>query len=270
MRAAVLGSPVSHSLSPTIHNAGYQASGLHDWLYTRHECDREALAPFLEGIDDTWAGLSLTMPLKEVALDLADEVSATAAALGAANTFVFTSGKVLADNTDAVGLIDAFHEAGVSAADGFSILGAGGTARAALGAAAELNATSVNVFARRRTAIRELEPVAAALGLHLRYREWETLPEAADSEIVVSTVPKGVVDDYEIPWSTFNTVFDVVYDPRPTPLLRRAARNGATTIDGLALLLHQAVHQWTRFTGRETAPVAAMRAALDTAVEQRA
>src|SRR5258705_13956000 len=85
-RAAVLGRPIGHSLSPVIHNAGYAAAGLGQWSYTAHDCAEPDLAGFVAGLDEGWAGLSLTMPLKEVALDVADEVAPMAAALGAANT----------------------------------------------------------------------------------------------------------------------------------------------------------------------------------------
>src|SRR5262249_9572538 len=87
-RAAVLGKPIGHALSPVIHNAGYRAADLAEWSYTAHECASEDLARFVAGLDAEWVGLSLTMPLKEVALDVADEVAPVAAAIGAANTLV--------------------------------------------------------------------------------------------------------------------------------------------------------------------------------------
>ncbi|MFC4336239.1 shikimate dehydrogenase [Salininema proteolyticum] len=262
MRAAVLGKPVGHSLSPVIHNAGYRAAGLEDWSYTKHECGRGDLAAFVDGLGSEWAGLSLTMPLKEVALEVADEVTPTASALGAANTFLLREGSILADNTDAPGLVDALREAGLQAADSVAVIGAGGTARAALAAAAALGAGGVDVFARRAEAVADLEDTAGALGVTVTHREWAAVDDAASHPLVVSTVPKGVTDEWEIPWQEGTTVFDVVYDPRPTPLLRKAASRGAVALDGLALLLHQAVRQWTLFTGLEEAPVEAMRKAL--------
>jgi len=84
-RAAVLGRPISHSLSPVIHSAGFAAVGLDEWSYTAHECGEAELAGFMSALGPEWAGLSLTMPLKEVALDVADEVAPAAAAIGAAN-----------------------------------------------------------------------------------------------------------------------------------------------------------------------------------------
>ncbi|MGA8115750.1 MAG: shikimate dehydrogenase, partial [Actinocatenispora sp.] len=102
-RAAVLGRPVHHSLSPVIHNAGYAAAGLTGWRYDVHEVDEHELAGFVASLGPEWAGLSLTMPLKHVALRVADEVTPTAALLGAANTLVLRDGLRRADNTDAPG-----------------------------------------------------------------------------------------------------------------------------------------------------------------------
>lgn len=137
-RAAVVGSPIAHSLSPAIHNAGYAAAGLSDWTYTAHECGKDTLASFLDSLGPEWAGLSVTMPLKERALALADSADDTATALGAANTLVFGEGGRVAYNTDAPGMVDALAEVGMRHASRVAILGAGGTARAALGGGREL------------------------------------------------------------------------------------------------------------------------------------
>src|SRR5260370_24562337 len=92
-RAAVLGSPIKHSLSPVLHGAAYQALELHGWHYDMIECDEPGLPPLIDGMGPEWAGLSLTMPLKRVALAVADEVSPLARAVGAANTPVFPPGR---------------------------------------------------------------------------------------------------------------------------------------------------------------------------------
>jgi len=163
-RAGVLGRPIGHSLSPVIHNAGLAAAGLGDWTYTAHECAESDLPAFVAGLGREWAGLSLTMPLKEVALDVADEVAPVAATVGAANTLIrLTDGTWRAENTDAPGMVDALLSAGVSTVERLAVLGAGGTARAALAAARDLGAVAVSVYARRAEAVEELEPVAADL-----------------------------------------------------------------------------------------------------------
>ncbi|MCW2638742.1 MAG: Shikimate dehydrogenase [Dactylosporangium sp.] len=264
-RAAVLGKPVAHSLSPAIHNAGYAAIGLSGWSYTAIECAESELADLVAGLGPEWAGLSLTMPLKEAALAVADAVSPVAAAIGAANTLVRGERGWHADNTDAPGMVDALAAAGVTAAAEVAVLGAGGTARAALAAARDLGAR-VTVYARRREAIAQLEPVAAALGVELAGADWGAAARCAEAQVVISTVPKGVADDLAgaVRWLPSVVLFDALYDPWPTPLAAAAARSGCPIVSGLDLLLAQAVGQFERFTG-VPAPVESMRAALTAA-----
>jgi shikimate dehydrogenase len=270
-RAGVLGRPIAHSLSPVIHNAGYAAAGLHGWTYDAHECAEADLAAFVASLDASWAGLSLTMPLKEVALDVADEVAPVCSAIGAANTLLhLPDGTWRAENTDAPGMVDAMLAAGVSTVERVSILGAGGTARAALAAARELGANAVMVVARRPEAIEELDPVAADLGLTLIGTDWAAAADAGDADVVVSTVPRGVADPLgpTIRWRPAGVLFDAVYDPWPTPLAGCAAAAGLRVVSGLDLLLAQAVRQFELFTGVE-APVGAMREALYDAAVHR-
>lgn len=260
--AAVLGKPVSHSLSPVIHRAGYAAAGLSGWSYQAIECDEDELAGFVAGLGPDWAGLSLTMPLKQVGLTVADRVSDLAGRLGATNTLVRRDDGWFAENTDAPGIAEAVGP--VAAGVTMTVLGAGGTARAALGAAAELRVASVSMVARRPEAVAELMPVAEALGLRLTHRPWaEAAAALAAAELVVSTVPKGVADPLarQVPWRAGTVLLDVLYHPWPTPLAAAAAAAGVRVVSGLELLLAQAVRQFTLFTG-VPAPVAAMRAAL--------
>ena len=270
-RAGVLGRPIGHSLSPVIHNAGYAAACLDGWSYDAHECAEADLAGFVASLDATWAGLSLTMPLKEVALDVADEVAPVCSAIGAANTLLrLPDGTWRAENTDAPGMVDALIAAGVSTVERVSILGAGGTARAALAAARDLGANAVTVVARRPDAIEELDPVAADLGLDLIGTDWASAADAADADVVVSTVPRGVADPLAatMPWRASGVLFDAVYDPWPTPLASSATAAGMHVVSGLDLLLAQAVRQFELFTG-VVAPVGAMRDALHTAAAHR-
>jgi shikimate dehydrogenase len=261
-RAAVLGKPIAHSLSPVIHNAGYAAAGLDGWAYTAIECAESELADLVAGLGPEWAGLSLTMPLKEAALVVADAVSPVAAAIGAANTLVPDERGWYADNTDAPGMVDALTAAGVVTAAEVAVLGAGGTARAALAAASDLGAR-VTVYARRREAITELAPVAAAFGIELAAAGWDEAAACARADVVISTVPKGITDDLAtaVEWRPSAVVFDALYDPWPTPLAASAARAGCPIVSGLDLLLAQAVHQFERFTGAP-APINEMRRAL--------
>lgn len=261
-RAAVLGLPVSHSLSPVMHTAGFAAAGLGpSWRYTAVDCAEDELEAFVAGLDDSWRGLSLTMPLKEVALRVADRVDPLATALGAANTLARGPQGWTAYNTDAPGITDALTQAGAATAERMAILGGGGTARAALGAAVDLGA-EVTVYVRRPEAGEDLRPVAHALGVPMTVETWGRAADAAAYDVVISTVPKGGADALAVAaWAAPTVVFDVVYDPWPTPLAESARRAGCPTVSGLDLLLAQGVRQFELFTGA-AAPVEAMRAAL--------
>ncbi|MFB9442015.1 shikimate dehydrogenase [Dactylosporangium vinaceum] len=261
MRAAVLGSPVSHSRSPAIHNAGYAAASLAGWEYTAIECDEAGLPGLVESLGPEWAGLSLTMPLKEVALAVAGLVDPFAAAIGAANTLVRRPYGWHAYNTDAPGMVRALLEAGVARTPRLALLGAGGTARAAIAAAASL-AADVTVYTRRPAAADELRPVAEALDVELTAAPWSAAAEATTAPVVISTVPKGAADHLATAdFSGRPVVFDAIYDPWPTPLAAAAQAAGCPIVSGLDLLLWQAVDQFELFTSAK-APVAAMRAAL--------
>jgi shikimate dehydrogenase len=270
MRAAVLGKPIAHSLSPVIHNAGYAAAGLRDWTYGAHECGEAELRPFMDSLGPEWAGLSLTMPLKEEALRVATSASPRAMALGAANTLVRRPNGWWAENTDAPGMVDALRWAGLDRAEQVSVLGAGGTARAALAAAASLGAELVTVYARRAEAIAELAPVAEAVGVAVLGADWSRARDAGEADLVITTVPKGVADPLAgmVRWRPGSILFDAVYDPWPTPVAADASAAGCRVISGLDLLLAQAVHQFELFTGA-AAPVAAMRDALHAAAAAR-
>ncbi|MEV0154538.1 shikimate dehydrogenase [Micromonospora sp. NPDC050686] len=265
MRAAVVGKPIAHSLSPVLHNAGYAAAGLTGWSYTRIECAADELAGLVAGLGPEWAGLSVTMPGKEAALAVAGEVSPVAAAVGAANTLVRRpDGGWYADNTDVAGMVEVLTAAGVARGATVAVLGAGGTARAALAAAARLDAAGVTVLARRAAALAELAPVADAVGVPLTGAAWPAAVGAlAGADVVVATVPKGVADPLagQVRWRPGTVCFDALYDPWPTPLAASAAAAGCRVVSGLDLLLAQALGQFEQFTG-VPAPRAAMAAAL--------
>jgi len=272
-RAAVLGSPITHSLSPVLHGAAYQALGLQGWHYDRIECDEAALPGLIEGMGPEWAGLSLTMPLKRVALTVAGEVSPLAQAVGAANTLVFPSagpgGGSRAENTDVAGLVETLREAGLTRVERPVILGAGGTAQAALAAVRELGHESPAVLVRNLARTGELRETAERLGMRpvISGALFEEPLPAAD--LVISTLPAGAADPLSSTrWSPGATVLDVVYASWPTPLARSALAAGCPVASGLAVLLHQAVAQVELMTGYR-GPVAAMRTALAAAVAAR-
>ena len=259
-------------MSPVIHAAGFAAAGLSTWTYEAIECAEADLPGLVAGLGPEWAGLSLTMPLKEVALTVAAAASPVATAIGAANTLVRRpDGTWFADNTDVPGMVRVLREAGLAEKPSVTVLGGGGTARAALAAAAELGSTEVTVVTRRPEARAELAPAATALDLTLIGVEWAEAPSAFDADAVISTVPKGAADGLAgaVRWRPGAVLFDAIYDPWPTPLAAAAAARGARVVSGLDLLLAQALGQFEQFTGVFPAPEPAMRAALDAAAGVR-
>ncbi len=271
-RAAVCGKPIGHSLSPVLHTAGFAAAGLTGWRYTSFEVAEAELPVLVAGLGPEWAGLSLTMPLKETALTLAAEASPVAMAIGAANTLVRRpDGAWYADNTDAPGMVRVLREAGVAARPSVTVLGGGGTARAALAAAAELGAPEVTLVTRRPAVRADLEPVADALGLRLAGADYADALAQLDADAVISTVPKGAADHLagEAKWRPGTVLFDALYDPWPTPLAASATAAGLAVASGLDLLLAQALSQFEQFTGVAPAPEEAMRAALVAAAARR-
>ncbi|GGL13497.1 shikimate dehydrogenase [Mangrovihabitans endophyticus] len=274
-RAAVCGMPIAHSLSPVIHTAGYAAAGLLDWTYDAVACDAAGLPGLLDGLDEQWRGLSLTMPLKEAALGVAASASPVAVAVGAANTLVRgPDGSWHADNTDVPGMVRVLQDAGLTGGTSppptFTVLGGGGTARAALAAAARCGAVEVTVVTRRPEAVAELTPAADAVGVKLAGVTWADAAGAFAADAVISTVPKGVADHLSaaVDWQPGTVLFDVLYDPWPTPLASAAAARGVRIVSGLDLLLAQAIGQFEQFTG-VPAPEAAMREALVAAAQVR-
>jgi shikimate dehydrogenase len=271
-RAAVCGKPIAHSLSPVIHSAGFASVGLLNWSYTAIECAEPEFPAVVDGLGPQWAGLSVTMPLKAVALELASSAASAATAVGAANTLVRRAeGGWHADNTDIPGMVQVLREVGVPDGPSVTVLGGGGTARAALGAAASLGAGAVTLVTRRAEVRDELAPVAWALGLSLVGAEWADAPAAFAADVVISTVPKGAADHlaHQVSWRPGSVLFDAVYDPWPTPLAASAAGHGVAVVSGLDLLLAQALGQFTLFTGVDPAPEAAMRSALEAAASVR-
>jgi shikimate dehydrogenase len=264
VRAAVLGSPIAHSLSPVLHTAAYRALGLDDWTYEAHECDEAGLPAFVDRLGPEWAGLSLTMPLKRVALEVADDVAPLAAAVGAANTLVLAHGRRAAHNTDVAGIVDSLRGAGASGSRAV-VLGAGGTAQAALAALQELGFAEVDVLVRSLARTGELRATADRIGATPTITEALADPARASAairraDVVVSTLPKGGADAMSGA-GTGTVVLDVVYDPWPTSLAAAAEAAGARVISGTEMLLHQAVAQVELMTGKP-GPVDAMRAAL--------
>lgn len=280
MKAAVLGKPIAHSLSPTLHRAAYAALGLTDWTYDLVECDEAGLADYVSARGLEWAGLSLTMPLKRTVLPLLDHVDHLAAATGGANTVVFRPEGRYGYNTDVQGIVDALTEAGAAelASTGpgsVTIIGSGATACSALAAVGELGAPGADVIARDPARAAGLQATADRLGLKIRLRPWEDLTssDAVVPDLLISTVPAGAADKYAerllLSHQAPPALLDVVYHPWPTPLAQAARAAGAIVASGYAMLLHQAAAQVELMTGKP-APLAAMREAGEQELARRA
>ena len=264
MKAAVLGSPIAHSLSPVLHRAAYRALGLAGWSYQAIECDEAGLPGLLAGCGTGWAGLSLTMPLKRAVLPLLDRTEPLVTDVGAANTVVFEGGRRHGHNTDVAGMVAALAEAGVAGDPGeVLIAGAGATACSALAAVRDLGGRQVTVAVRDVSRAGRLLAAARRLDVAVRLAEFGD-PGMPAPGLLISTVPAGAADIYakRLAHGSLRPglVFDVVYHPWPTALAAAARQAGAAVVGGFSLLLHQAAGQVLLMTGTP-APVEAMRAA---------
>ncbi len=260
--AAVIGSPVRHSLSPVIHNAAFSAGAL-DWIYTAFEVApgkaAEALAAMrVLGI----SGLSVTMPHKDDVAAAVDVLDPAATALRTANTVVLQDdGRLAGYSTDGAGFVASLREAGVeSSGMTVAVLGAGGAARSVIDALARVGVDQIVVI--NRSAAR----AEAAAQLGARRGRVGAVADIAHVDLVVNATSVGMGSD-EAPFDlallrSTQVVADLVYHPIETALLRAARRCGATAVDGLGMLVHQAVLQQQLWTGVSPDP-AAMRAAAE-------
>ena len=273
--AGVIGDPVRHSLSPALHNAAFAELGL-DWTYLAFEVPSgqgaDAVAAMrVLGID----GLSVTMPHKDTVAAAVDELSPAAALLGAVNCVRRDGDRLIGENTDGAGFLRSLRtQAGVDPAGLRTVvLGAGGAARAVIVALAADGAlvTVVNRSpdaAARAAALGEAAGGAAAEALGERSGSAAVggVEAVRDADVVVNATPLGMTEGDPLPidpalLSDSHIVVDLIYRPERTPLLEAAARAGAMTLNGVGMLLYQAVEQFTMWTGHD-APVDAMAAAV--------
>ena len=267
----VLGDPVDHSLSPAMHNAAFAAAHL-PYLYLRFRVPPGGLAAAIrEARRLRMGGLNLTVPLKEIALPLMDDLTREAARIGAVNTIVLRRGRLIGHNTDAAGFLAALGGRSLRGQH-VVLVGAGGSARAV--GVALVDAGSARITIANRTP-RRAETLAARL-VGLGVREISIAPlEAlatgeflADATLVVNTTPVGLFGDALRLRTAATPVdcrfVDLVYGSRPTPFLRAAARAHRETLDGARMLLHQGALAFQAWTNRP-APLGAMARALTAA-----
>jgi shikimate dehydrogenase len=245
-RLAVLGSPIEHSRSPGLHSAAYAVLGL-PWHYTRVEVAPGELPGFLAGLDDSWLGLSLTMPLKREVLPVLTERTDAVEISGAANTVLLGAGGPRGFNTDIAGIVGALGDHGVSDVDTAHIIGTGNTASSAFLAAARLGASRVMISGRSLDGIAALERLGDRLGVHTEWRLYGShVPVRSD--LVINTLPGDVDPDDVADADLGDVLMEVPYDPWPTPRAARWAERDGLVVSGLEMLLHQAIAQVRIFT----------------------
>lgn len=269
-RCGVLGDPIAHSLSPVLHRAAYAELGL-DWSYDAHRVPSGGLESFLAGLDDTWRGLSLTMPLKREALSLVDRLTDRARLAGAVNTLVIEpGGERVGDNTDLPGAAAAIRERTSAPLASAVVLGGGATAASVGLALADLGVRTIDLLVRDVARAGDTVEVLRShtAGVDVRTGVLDS-PDPLVADIVVSTVPAAA----QVPGllhrvAEVPVVFEALYDPWPTPLAAAAVASGRVLVGGLDLLVHQAALQHELFTG-VPAPLDVMRAAGRAALEAR-
>lgn len=258
----VVGDPVRHSLSPTLHNAAFAALGL-NWVsvpFPVQQSRGDAIVAALRDLD--LLGLSVTTPHKDVAATTADLRSDTVAALGAANCLVrLGNGLVGAENTDGAGFLAGLREdSGADVANStVGLIGAGGAARAVARACAQAGARRVIVMNRSRDKAKLCAELALGVG------EVVSAAELASADIVVNATTLGMATQ-AMPISPSvlhkgQTIVDIVYEPRETVWLKACRELGIEAHNGISMLIHQAAVAITHWTGQK-APIAAMRSAL--------
>ncbi|NLE99244.1 MAG: shikimate dehydrogenase [Propionibacterium sp.] len=267
MRCAVIGDPAHHSLSPAIHRAGYDANGL-DWHYDAITVTPDELDGFVRGVidDPGWAGLSVTAPHKEAMLAYgeADEPSLL---VGGANTLVLRGETPTLHNTDVPGFVVAWRAATDEVPKRAAIVGAGATARAILVGLAGFGTREVTILVRNPDRAAGLLELARALDIPAEARLLSDPIEPVD--LLASTIPAEATAPYARQWAdSAAALFDVVYDPWPTPVAVAARDAGRIALNGLDLLAGQAVDQFYLLTGRQVT-LEACRSAAEQELQRR-
>lgn len=271
-RAYVLGHPIAHSLSPALHRAAYAYLGEANLEYNRRDTLPDDLPAIMRGVRNPAgteeapyiAGLSVTMPLKTAVIQYCDELSETARVTGAVNTVYPRGEKVLGDNTDVIGIVNALRHAGLEPdpeRDEPAVIGGGATAISALTALHALGYRRVSVYARSLHKLGSVQEAADRLGVQLEQIALADLPKnlaERGHHPVVSTLPAHAADEWASQLSGLKgacathrpVLLDVAYNPWPSVLASAWEANGGTVVSGLEMLLYQAVEQVLLFTDR--------------------
>ena len=279
MWAAVIGSPIAHSLSPVIHRAAWEQLGIDGWEYRRAEVTEESLPTFIGQLDESFRGLSVTMPCKQAVMPLLDAIDPLASAVGAVNTVVPSAGMLAGFNTDVTGIASAIRRAcsrsGIPVPSSALVLGARATASSALAALGELGITTTTVAARRFGGPGSVISAASRLGVSVEQVMWSDVSAvasaAARADVLISTLPAGVADPIasRLAPREGQILLDVIYSPRDTALRTTFEKAGGVVAEGTDMLVYQGAAQVQLMTGRSPDP-AVMRHALEAELERRA
>lgn len=263
----VIGDPVEHSLSPIIHSAGYQSLGIdNEYEYTKENVKPEELKAFIKKVrDENIIGVSCTIPHKETVIPYLDEIDETAKIIGAVNTIVNKDGVLYGYNTDWMGAVQPLVKVCDLKGSSAAVIGAGGAGKAFVYG---LTSAGCRVTVYNRT-LENAKPLAIQFGCELR--SLSDQKEIKNADIICNTTSVGMdTDESPVDKTNLNknqVVFDVVYSPLQTRLLKDAGSVGAKTILGTEMLLNQAFAQFELFTKKE-APQKAMQKALMALMEQ--
>lgn len=258
----MIGSPVTGSLSPALHRAAYRSLDL-PWDYDAHDVTAGSLAEFLASLTPQWRGLSVTMPLKREVAASCTWLEPVAAQVGVVNTVVLENGgRRSGYNTDVTGLVRSLAASGLTTVSSAVLVGGGATAASAMAAVDAVGADFVSVLARSPHRASELEKLGQRLGVEVEVSSLDSPRAARPGDVLISTIPAEAQPQHAAELARLApVVFDVVYSPWRTSLLRAAEDAGAHTIHGFELLLHQAGRQVELMTGARAAPLEVMRAA---------
>jgi shikimate dehydrogenase len=252
---AVIGSPISQSKSPTIHRAAHRVLGL-DWSYSGVEISEGRLLQFLETLDDSWQGLSVTMPLKLEASRLAVELDRVAQATGVTNTLLRTQDGWKGFNTDVFGIQTALGDSLATEAPMVVILGSGATATSAAFAAYQSNPNArITLVARNLQTAKQIKLLAFQAGFSINIRSFKALNRSlAKADIVISTLPSGALDTYATKlgkhwlYKPKGLLLDVAYGSWPSAFAASWMARSLPSINGIEMLIFQAIGQLRVFT----------------------
>jgi shikimate dehydrogenase len=249
IKAAVLGSPIAHSLSPRLHNAAYKFLNI-PGTYSSFDVPMGNLQNFLSDKADSWSGFSLTMPLKEEALSCVDDIDPLVHRIKSGNTLVNEDGVWKLFSTDVIGFRNSWKLHNADVPSSVLIIGAGATARAA---AAAFDSASTRIQVVHRNPDREMSMRDCLLDSSIDFLPWKFDDKFLEADLVINTTPKFALDDFSYALSSqpSGVFFDVLYDPWPTQFAQRWSQLGGTVIGGLELLIAQGVEQIKFFTGEQ-------------------